>query len=97
MIAELLSQIAGSSNVMTDEPMAGHTSFKIGGPADVLVTPSNAESLVNILKACTEREIPVFVIGNGTNLIVRDKGIRGVVIKLRDHTGLCASGTYLYV
>lgn len=85
IMAELLSHMAGSSNVKTDEPMKNHTSFKIGGPADILVTPCDTDSMVSISKACIDRGIPVFVIGNGTNLIVRDKGIRGVVIKLRDN------------
>lgn len=84
-IAEMLSKITGSGNIMTDEPMMNHTSFKIGGPADVLVTPCDTNSLISIIKTCTELDIPVFVMGNGTNLIVRDKGIRGVVIKLRDN------------
>lgn len=84
-IAELLGHMAESSNVRTDELMMNHTSFKIGGPADILVTPCDTDSLVNIIKVCTERGIPVFVMGNGTNLIVRDKGIRGVVVKLRDN------------
>ena len=83
--AELLGRMAGRSNVTTDEMMMNHTSFKIGGPADILVRPCDADSLVSIIRACTERGIPVFVMGNGTNLIVRDKGIRGVVAKLRDN------------
>lgn len=83
--AEQLSRMVGISNVMTDEPMANHTSFKIGGPADILITPRDTNSVASIIKNCAEWEIPVFVVGNGTNLIVRDKGIRGVVIKLRDH------------
>lgn len=85
IIAELLSKITGSGNIMTDEPMMNHTSFKIGGPADILVTPCDTNSVISIIKTCTESDIPVFVMGNGTNLIVRDKGIRGVVIKLRDN------------
>ena len=83
--AELLSRMVGSSNIMIDEPMVNHTSFKTGGPADILVMPCDYNSLASILNACNERRIPLFVMGNGTNLIVRDKGIRGVVVKLRDH------------
>lgn len=82
---ELLGRMAGSSNVRTDELMMNHTSFKIGGPADILVTPCDTDSLVSIIEVCAKRDIPVLVMGNGTNLIVRDRGIRGVVVKLRDN------------
>lgn len=82
--AKLLEQIVGTDNVFTDEPMKDHTSFKLGGPADILVTPYDTKGLIDILDVCSRLAMPVFVMGNGTNLIVRDKGIRGVVIKLRD-------------
>ena len=85
----LISQVAGRENVRTDERMANHTSFKIGGPADVFVTPFDSESLIGVLRVCKENGIPVFVMGNGTNLIVRDKGIRGVVVKLRENLSGC--------
>ncbi len=83
--AGLLAGLAGSENVVTDEPMKNHTSFKVGGPADILVTPEDADGLVRVYRACIREDIPVFVMGNGTNLIVRDKGIRGVVIKISDN------------
>lgn len=84
-IAKLLGKVHGSGVVITDESMAGHTSFRIGGPADVFVRPDSAEGLSGILKACAENGIPVMIMGNGTNLIVRDGGIRGVVIQFRDN------------
>lgn len=96
MTARLLSQMAGGGNVLTDEPMSRHTSFRIGGPADILVAPGDAESLAAIRTACAGRDIPVFVMGNGTNLIVRDKGIRGVVIKIRENmSGYEVEGEYI--
>lgn len=64
------------------EPMKNHTTFRIGGIADVLITPKNISEIsaaVNILK---DKNIPFYVIGNGSNLLVSDKGIRGVVVKL---------------
>lgn len=85
IIEELLDQIQGCGVIRTDEPMADHTSFKVGGPADVFVRPDSAESLLNILASCKAKEIPAMIMGNGTNLIVRDKGIRGVVIQLTDN------------
>lgn len=84
-IVELLAGIVGNGNVFTDEPMRNHTSFKLGGTADYLVTPLDTASLAGVCSVCAQNEIPLFVMGNGTNLIVRDKGIRGVVIKLRNN------------
>lgn len=83
--AGLLAGPAGSGNVVTDEPMKNHTSFKVGGPADIIVTPVDVESLVKVYQTCIRNGFPVFVMGNGTNLLVRDKGIRGVVIKILDN------------
>ncbi len=83
--AELLGRIAGTGNVMVDEPMSNHTSFRIGGPADILAMPRDLKGLADILTVCREGAVPVFVMGNGTNLIVRDKGIRGIVVKLREN------------
>lgn len=84
-IARLLRGIAGPDNVKTDELMKDHTSFKVGGPADILVTPDSIRQLEKILKICSEYEVPLFVMGNGSNLVVRDKGIRGVVVKIYDN------------
>ncbi len=63
-------------------PMAGYTSFHIGGPADLLVAPENLEELRDLLELGREYDVPVTIIGNGSNLLVRDGGIRGLVIKL---------------
>jgi len=84
-IAGILKGIVGESNVMIDEPMKNHTSFRVGGPADILVVPEDVESLGKVVKELNSRGVPFFVMGNGTNLVVRDKGIRGVVIKLLDN------------
>lgn len=62
-------------------PLAEYTSFKIGGPADVLVEPADAEDLVQLVAQASAQKLPMFVLG-GTNLLVRDKGIRGVVVSL---------------
>jgi UDP-N-acetylmuramate dehydrogenase len=69
-------------NVRFDEPMAAHTSFRIGGPADALVRPESEEQLKEILQWRQHKQIPYLVIGGGTNLLVRDGGIRGLVIRL---------------
>jgi len=74
--------VAGHENVKIDEPMKNHTSFKVGGPADVLVYPSNYEMVKDLINICKENKVDYFILGNGSNLIIRDGGIRGVVIKL---------------
>lgn len=71
-----------AKELLINEPMSKHTSFKIGGPADVIALPANEEELQALLKRAKDNGIPVTLIGNGTNLLVRDKGIRGLVIKL---------------
>lgn len=85
LIARAIKDIVGSDNIRTDEPMRNHTSFKVGGPADIMVIPDSVEKLASVLKICNQETIPFFVMGNGSNLVVRDKGIRGVVIKLFDN------------
>lgn len=77
--------IVGEENVMIDEPMKKHASFRVGGPADVLVRPRNEEQLRKILAYINEEEVPYLVIGNGSNLLVKDGGIRGIVIEISDN------------
>lgn len=64
------------------EPMAMHTTFKIGGPADIWAQPSDMGSLAEIVNLCKQDGIPTFVVGNGSNLLVSDKGIAGCVLNL---------------
>lgn len=77
-----LIQILDQDDIKQDEPMSLHTSFKIGGPADFFVTPKNIEKLVRTIKLCAKDKIPYYVIGNGSNLLVTDKGFRGVIIQI---------------
>lgn len=69
-------------NLLYDIPLKDFLSFKVGGPADVLAFPENQEDLVMLLRFLRMEKIPFFVLGEGTNLIVRDRGFKGVVIKL---------------
>ena len=71
-----------AKKLLLEEPMAKHTSFRIGGPADVLAQPADEAELAALLKRAAEHAVPVTLVGNGSNLLVRDKGIRGLVIKL---------------
>ncbi len=65
-----------------NEPMKNHTSFKIGGNADLLILPEDVSDIINILNICKKNNIPYYIIGNGSNLLVRDNGFRGVIIKI---------------
>lgn len=68
--------------LLVAEPMTKHTSFHIGGPADLMAQPQSEEELRTLLVKAAEAAVPVTLVGNGSNLLVRDKGIRGLVIKL---------------
>lgn len=95
-LADLLMLALGTEAVRTNEPMSRHTSFRIGGPADIFVAPRTAADLALALRLAREHGVPVFVFGNGTNLLVRDGGIRGLVIKLAGCcTEVAISGTRL--
>ena len=77
-----LAGVAGEDNVLMSEPMREHTTFKIGGPADVFVTPDTEQGLVATLDTCYRCDLPLTIVGNGSDLLVGDKGIRGVVVAL---------------
>lgn len=81
-LIEALSAIAGSHQILENEPMSRHTTFKVGGPADVLFLPESEEQLLRALSIARAKGIPCIVIGNGSNLVVRDGGIRGLVVVL---------------
>ena len=77
-----LRQFIPKENIFTDEPMANHTSFRIGGPADVFVKVQDEEQLTKALKYLKGDDIPYFVLGNGSNLLVSDAGYRGVILQI---------------
>lgn len=77
-----LYKIAGESNVHFDEIMAKHTTFRIGGPAEAFVEPQTIEELGQIVLLCKAENIPFFVLGRGSNLLISDEGMNGVVIHL---------------
>ena len=84
--AQIAGELAGcvslATDICRDEPLAKHTTLRIGGPADVYVEPASEADLVAAVKFCHERSLPFFVIGRGSNLLVRDGGFRGVAICL---------------
>ncbi len=77
---EYLLSISEPGQLLKDEPMSRHTTFRVGGPADMMFFPASGEQLVSALKAAGERGVPAMVMGNGSNMIVRDCGVRGLVI-----------------
>ncbi|BAH44813.1 MULTISPECIES: UDP-N-acetylmuramate dehydrogenase [Brevibacillus] len=87
-IADELMQ-AGIEKVWTDEPLANHTTWRIGGPADLLIQPKDKASLQKALQIIHRHEIPWSVIGRGSNLLVRDRGIRGAVLKVAEGLSHC--------
>jgi UDP-N-acetylmuramate dehydrogenase len=76
-----LQAVLEPSQLKVKEPMKDHTSFKVGGPADLLLIPESRDQLLAVLKILKGVNHPVFIIGNGSNLLVKDKGFRGIMIK----------------
>ncbi len=79
-----------ASVVTFAEPMARHTTWRIGGPADIFAVPHDTEQLLALLQIAKRNNIPFFIIGRGSNLLVRDAGIRGLVIKIGDSFADCS-------
>ncbi len=77
-----ISEIIDEKRILRNEPMKKHTTFRIGGPADVLVKPATITEIEQVLQCCEEQAVPYYVVGNGSNLLVGDEGIRGVVLQL---------------
>ena len=75
-------EILNENQILEAEPMSRHTTFRIGGPAELFLVPKSTEEIAGIFKICREEGIPWFVLGNGSNLLVSDKGYQGVVIQL---------------
>ncbi len=82
-ITSLLESIAFRGEVRFEEPLAGHTTFRIGGPAAAMLSPAGPEETVALVVALRRRGLPYRVIGNGSNLLVSDRGVRAAVIKTR--------------
>ena len=85
MYEELLSELRAMKDgpeVLTDEPMSSHTSFRVGGNADVFITPRSTDQAALVLSAVRRTGLPYFILGNGSNLLVSDRGYRGIVIRL---------------
>ena len=82
-----LVEIVGAENVLSDEPMSAHTTFRVGGPADYFATPDSVGAVQRIVEACRQRGVDLYTIGCGSNLLVADGGLRGVVMKIGSKLG----------
>lgn len=83
----LFQEIMGSQRVFPQELMSKHTTFRIGGPADYFLLPQSPEELREIIEICSQNQVPWFVMGNGSNLLVSDRGYRGAVIQIFRNMG----------
>ena len=93
-----LIQIIDKESVCLDEPMKAHTTFRVGGPADYFVTPKTIEEVKAIIALCKEADMPYYILGNGSNLLVGDKGYRGVMIQIyKEMAGIEVEGEVIKV
>jgi len=88
-------ELTDRGELIFDEPMSGHTSFKIGGPADAYASPSSVKDLAMLLRFCLEHEVPYLMLGKGSNLLVSDEGVRAVVISMERFTRITRDGQFV--
>lgn len=79
-IVKKLIEINGEQQVSMSEPMSRHTTFRIGGPAKVFVSPDNIEKIIKTIELLKKEEMEYFILGNGSNLLVADKGYTGIIV-----------------
>ena len=79
---DILRDIVGEMRIRQDDPMKNHTTFRVGGPARYFVSPANASELAAVLDACRRDGSPCFILGNGSNLLVSDRGFSGTVVDM---------------
>lgn len=80
-ILKKLSDLIPSNRLLVNEPLSKHTTFKIGGPADYLIFPATTAEVADIMIIAKQNEMPVTLLGNGSNILVLDNGIKGLVLK----------------
>ena len=83
--------------LLRDEPMSRHTTFRVGGPADLMLCANSGAEIACALKLAGEEDVPAYVVGNGSNLLVRDGGVEGLVIQIGSNmSGIRIDGTHVY-
>lgn len=93
---KLLEGAIGKENVLTDEPMKNHSTFKIGGTADLFLLPQSMDDAIKAVSILKSNDFPFLVLGNGSNLLVGDRGIRGAVLCLAKADGFEVNETNIY-
>ena len=83
--------------IKIDEKLSEYVNFKVGGPADILLIPNSKEQVIKSIKICKENNIPFYLIGNGSNILVRDGGFRGVVLSLKNVKNIYVDGEKIEV
>ena len=91
-VIDSLSQIVLKENIVTDEPMSRHTTFRCGGPAALFLRPGSEDELVRVVSVLKDKNEPCMILGNGSNLLVSDKGYAGAVISLERLTEIRLEG-----
>ena len=82
-----LSEIVPKERIRREEPMSIHTTFRVGGPAELFVTPGTFDEVKETVGVCRTHNIPYYIVGNGSNLLVSDKGYQGVIIRVGKELG----------
>ena len=77
-----LKKVIPEENIKINEPMSKHTSFKTGGPAEIYITGKTIKQIQDVLKFSKQNNIKLYIIGNGSNLLISDEGIKGIVLKI---------------
>lgn len=97
-IISKFEKVIGKECVLTEEPMRKHTTFRLGGSADYFLCPTTGVQVAELIHICREENIPYFVLGNGSNLLVSDQGYRGAVIQIyKNMNEIRIEGTQIYV
>ena len=95
-LEQKLAAVVGADDLLTGEPMAAHTTFRVGGPADYYAVPADGEETAALIALCRREELPYYVIGCGSNLLVSDAGFRGLIIEIgRRMSSVSLDGTSL--
>lgn len=94
-LREWARKINIAGEIRTDEPLAEHTTFRVGGPADLFARPEDARDVATLLAWASEHEVPWFAIGGGSNILVSDRGVRGLVVDTTSLSGIRVEGTTL--
>lgn len=88
----LFGKFYDENDIKIDEKLSSYVNFKVGGPADILLIPKSKEKVIKSVEVCKENKIPFYLIGNGSNILVRDGGFRGVVISLKEVNTIIVDG-----